>query len=173
MEFLFFLEAFTFHSIQKKYFIYLLIKNWDDRKTIKVIWQFIIQPIKHLTNTIKVLRIKNRYNKLKCLEWFTWNIFNKLKKAAPRFELGIKDLQSSALPLGHAATQDSFESLNYPTSNKNHSLLIICNGHGEDVIALEIIKRLLKEKRIINNYSTINWFINYFIKLFIYTHELS
>jgi hypothetical protein len=24
-------------------------------------------------------------------------------KAAPRFELGIKDLQSSALPLGHAA----------------------------------------------------------------------
>ena len=28
-----------------------------------------------------------------------------LKKAAPRFELGIKDLQSSALPLGHAAIQ--------------------------------------------------------------------
>ena len=27
----------------------------------------------------------------------------KRKKAAPRFELGIKDLQSSALPLGHAA----------------------------------------------------------------------
>jgi len=26
-----------------------------------------------------------------------------------------------------------------------HSLLIICNGHGEDVIALEIIKRLLKK----------------------------
>ena len=25
-----------------------------------------------------------------------------LKKAAPRFELGIKDLQSSALPLGYA-----------------------------------------------------------------------
>ena len=25
------------------------------------------------------------------------------KKAAPRFELGVKDLQSSALPLGHAA----------------------------------------------------------------------
>ena len=26
-------------------------------------------------------------------------------KAAPRFELGIKDLQSSALPLGHAADE--------------------------------------------------------------------
>jgi len=26
-----------------------------------------------------------------------------------------------------------------------HSILIICNGHGEDVIALEIIKRLLKK----------------------------
>ena len=25
------------------------------------------------------------------------------KEAAPRFELGVKDLQSSALPLGHAA----------------------------------------------------------------------
>ena len=27
-------------------------------------------------------------------------------KAAPRFELGIKDLQSSALPLGHAASTE-------------------------------------------------------------------
>jgi len=26
-----------------------------------------------------------------------------------------------------------------------HSLLFICNGHGEDVIASEIIKRLLKK----------------------------
>ncbi len=26
-----------------------------------------------------------------------------MMKAAPRFELGVKDLQSSALPLGHAA----------------------------------------------------------------------
>ena len=43
---------------------------------------------------------------------YTWTIVlgrvlkrikRKLKKAAPRFELGIKDLQSSALPLGHAA----------------------------------------------------------------------
>ena len=28
-------------------------------------------------------------------------------EAAPRFELGIKDLQSSALPLGYAATKES------------------------------------------------------------------
>ena len=28
------------------------------------------------------------------------------KKAAPRFELGVKDLQSSALPLGHAAIRE-------------------------------------------------------------------
>ena len=68
------------------------------------------------------------------------NIFTDFKKAAPRFELGIKDLQSSALPLGHAADRDTIESLNDPTSNASHSLLIICNGHGEDVIALEIIK---------------------------------
>ena len=30
----------------------------------------------------------------------------------------------------------------------SHSLLIICNGHGEDVIALEIIKRFLKKIKI-------------------------
>ena len=28
------------------------------------------------------------------------------KEAAPRFELGVKDLQSSALPLGHAAVRE-------------------------------------------------------------------
>ena len=70
-------------------------------------------------------------------------------KAAPRFELGIKDLQSSALPLGHAADKDMIESLNDPTSNAPHSLLILCNGHGEDVIALEIIKIILKKIKII------------------------
>ncbi len=67
----------------------------------------------------------------------------KLKEAAPRFELGIKDLQSSALPLGHAAGRDSFSSLKYPNSKKPHSLLIISNGHGEDVIASQIIRELL------------------------------
>ncbi len=69
---------------------------------------------------------------------------SKLKKAAPRFELGIKDLQSSALPLGHAAEKDSIESNNDLNSKVTHSILFICNGHGEDVIASEIIKRLLK-----------------------------
>ena len=66
-------------------------------------------------------------------------------KAAPRFELGIKDLQSSALPLGHAAEKDSIESFYDLNSKVSHSLLFICNGHGEDVIASEIIKRLLKK----------------------------
>ena len=83
--------------------------------------------------------------KLKFLENFIIKCVKKLNKAAPRFELGIKDLQSSALPLGHAADNKSKKYLYDNTSNKDHSLLIICNGHGEDVIALEIIKRLLKK----------------------------
>ena len=84
------------------------------------------------------MKYENRYEKLQFLERFTANIITYLKKAAPRFELGIKDLQSSALPLGHAADRDTIESLNDLTSNASHSLLIICNGHGEDVIALEL-----------------------------------
>ncbi len=79
------------------------------------------------------------------MERFTANIVINFKKAAPRFELGIKDLQSSALPLGHAAEKDSIESFYDLNSKVTHSLLIICNGHGEDVIASEIIKRLLKK----------------------------
>ncbi len=82
------------------------------------------------------------------MERFISNIVTSLKKAAPRFELGIKDLQSSALPLGHAAERNVNESPNNPTSNTSQSLLIICNGHGEDVIALEIIKRILKKTKI-------------------------
>ena len=64
-------------------------------------------------------------------------------KAAPRFELGIKDLQSSALPLGHAAERNISNPPQYPNSRKSNSLLIISNGHGEDVIASVIIKELL------------------------------
>ena len=71
-----------------------------------------------------------------------------MKKAAPRFELGIKDLQSSALPLGHAATQNSKELPNYINSRKYIYLLIICNGHGEDLIAHEIIKQIISLKKI-------------------------
>ena len=89
-----------------------------------------------------------KYTKFKVLERFIGNLVSNLKKAAPRFELGIKDLQSSALPLGHAADKDMIESHNDPTSNASHSVLIICNGHGEDVIALEIIKRFLKKIKI-------------------------
>ncbi len=79
------------------------------------------------------------------LEGITRNFVLVLRKAAPRFELGIKDLQSSALPLGHAAEKDSNESFYDLNSKESHSLLFICNGHGEDVIASEIIKRLLKK----------------------------
>tara|TARA_Y100000766_G_scaffold281897_1_gene294201 strand:- start:421 stop:1839 length:1419 start_codon:yes stop_codon:yes gene_type:complete len=94
------------------------------------------------------LKYNNRYAKLLFLQRFIEIYVAKLKKAAPRFELGIKDLQSSALPLGHAAEEDSPESFNDFNSNTSHSLLIISNGHGEDIIALEIIKRLLKKIKI-------------------------
>ena len=79
------------------------------------------------------------------MERFTANLVTRIMKAAPRFELGIKDLQSSALPLGHAAKKDSVESSYDLNSKVSYSLLFICNGHGEDVIASEIIKRLLKK----------------------------
>ena len=83
--------------------------------------------------------------KLRFLEHFIIQIIKKLKKAAPRFELGIKDLQSSALPLGHAAGKDSIKSFYDLNSKKTYSLLFITNGHGEDIIASEIIKRFLKK----------------------------
>ncbi len=89
--------------------------------------------------------MNNKYSKLKVLEGFIGNCVDKIKKAAPRFELGIKDLQSSALPLGHAAEKDSNKTFYDLNSKASHSLLFICNGHGEDVIASEIIKILLKK----------------------------
>ncbi len=79
------------------------------------------------------------------LERVIGKVATRLNKAAPRFELGIKDLQSSALPLGHAAEKDPLESFYDINSKETHSLLFLCNGHGEDVIASEIIKRLLKK----------------------------
>ncbi len=81
------------------------------------------------------------------MERFISKFFVSLIKAAPRFELGIKDLQSSALPLGHAADKGFINSPNDLNSNATNSLLIICNGHGEDVIGLEIIKGLLKKTK--------------------------
>ena len=69
----------------------------------------------------------------------TWN---RLKKAAPRFELGIKDLQSSAVPLGHAADREQpFPALDR-ISRDGPSLLVLSNGHGEDLIALRVLEQL-------------------------------
>ncbi len=64
------------------------------------------------------------------------------KKAAPRFELGIKDLQSSALPLGHAAMGGENLSSADRISHNAQCLLVLSNGHGEDVIALRILEHL-------------------------------
>ena len=69
-----------------------------------------------------------------------------LQKAAPRFELGIKDLQSSALPLGHAAIQGALTPLADRISESSGSLLFISNGHGEDLIALKIIEALRNQR---------------------------
>ena len=81
------------------------------------------------------MKLFTLYLKLNFLEHFIIKCVKKIKKAAPRFELGIKDLQSSALPLGHAAEKNSVESLHNFNSKMTYSLLFICNGHGEDVIA--------------------------------------
>ena len=91
------------------------------------------------------MKYTNRYSKLLFLLKIAEKYVGAIKKAAPRFELGIKDLQSSALPLGHAAEKDSIEPFYDLNSKVSHSLLFICNGHGEDVITSEIIKRLLKK----------------------------
>ena len=66
----------------------------------------------------------------------------KIQKAAPRFELGIKDLQSSALPLGHAAAGETAFPPADRISERSGGLLVVCNGHGEDLIALRILEAL-------------------------------
>ncbi len=73
---------------------------------------------------------------------FLPSVWKKLSKAAPRFELGIKDLQSSALPLGHAATWEPEPPSADRISHAAHSLLVICNGHGEDLIAVRVLEAL-------------------------------
>ena len=90
--------------------------------------------------------------KLKFFENFIIKCVKKFNKAAPRFELGIKDLQSSALPLGHAAEKDSIESYYDLNSKVYQSLLFICNGHGEDVIALEMVLRIWADATIIGGF---------------------
>ena len=63
-------------------------------------------------------------------------------KAAPRFELGIKDLQSSALPLGHAADRESPFPSGDRISRNETGLLVLSNGHGEDLIALRVLEEI-------------------------------
>ena len=63
-------------------------------------------------------------------------------KAAPRFELGIKDLQSSALPLGHAADRESPFPSGDRISRNEAGLLVLSNGHGEDLIALRVLEEI-------------------------------
>ena len=75
----------------------------------------------------------NRFSKLTVLEGITVKLIAKFKKAAPRFELGIKDLQSSALPLGHAAAREQPLPSGDRISHTHGSLLFLCNGHGEDL----------------------------------------
>ncbi len=65
-----------------------------------------------------------------------------MSKAAPRFELGIKDLQSSALPLGHAAAWEPAPPSADRISHAADSLLVISNGHGEDLIAIRVLEAL-------------------------------
>lgn len=64
-------------------------------------------------------------------------------EAAPRFELGVKDLQSSALPLGHAAVSGAnplaADRISCP---RQPLLLLLSNGHGEDLIGLRILRAL-------------------------------
>ena len=87
-------------------------------------------------------RIRKRDLVIKFLQLITGIGVKKGKKAAPRFELGIKDLQSSALPLGHAALKESLLSSADRISEWPHSLLVICNGHGEDLIALRVLEAI-------------------------------
>ncbi len=87
-------------------------------------------------------RIRKRDLIIEFLQLITGIGVKKGKKAAPRFELGIKDLQSSALPLGHAATMKSeFHQLDR-ISDLDNSLLVLSNGHGEDVIAMRVLEAL-------------------------------
>ena len=91
------------------------------------------------------MKLATRYTWSIVLERVVKNVKRVLKKAAPRLELGIKDLQSSALPLGHAANLEN----NFPpfdrTSPKAQGVLVIANGHGEDQISLKILQALRQQ----------------------------
>ena len=88
------------------------------------------------------LKLATRYTWSIVLEGFLKKIKRIIIKAAPRFELGIKDLQSSAFPLGHAAEKEIFISNSNRISQTEQNLLFLCNGHGEDTIACRLIEAL-------------------------------
>ncbi len=88
------------------------------------------------------MRLATRYHWQIILDRVVGKIFTKVRKAAPRFELGIKDLQSSALPLGHAAKDKIFISNSNGISQTKKNVLFLSNGHGEDVIALRVMESL-------------------------------
>ena len=90
------------------------------------------------------MRLATRYRWSIVLGKVLREIKRKLTKAAPRFELGIKDLQSSALPLGHAAENEIFIPNSNRISQAEQNLLFLCNGHGEDTIACQIMEALHK-----------------------------
>ena len=68
------------------------------------------------------------------------------REAAPRFELGVKDLQSSALPLGHAAVWEQTPSADRISHGMPGRLLVLSNGHGEDLIALRVLQALHRRR---------------------------
>ena len=88
------------------------------------------------------MKLATRYTWSIVLGGFLRKIKRIILKAAPRFELGIKDLQSSALPLGHAAENEIFISNSNRISQAEQNLLFLCNGHGEDTIACQIMEAL-------------------------------
>ncbi len=51
-------------------------------------------------------------------------------------------MQSSALPLGHAAENEIFISNSNRISQTEQNLLFLCNGHGEDTIACRVLEAL-------------------------------
>ena len=116
----------------------------------KNLWKIKYQFTDNSPISFRDLKYNNRYSKLLFLQRFIEKYVIKLRKAAPRFELGIKDLQSSALPLGHAAGKNLSIPLQHFNSRETNSLLIISNGHGEDIIACEIIKEILLLKKFNN-----------------------
>ena len=100
-----------------------------------------------MSGDIKKIPYKNGQSVRLALErhlWSGWISFN--REAAPRFELGIKDLQSSALPLGHAAAGEQTPGVDRISPGMPLRLLALSNGHGEDLIALHVLEALRRRR---------------------------